>query len=116
LWSFAFTPLHPPPPFQSMNDYLIQFFARVASRDQCSWGPVWKASEWSSMIDFVRTFSYKDEPPWLPVEGQFDDPNMWIREGRDLQSVWVLRYLLEAKKRTLVYTVDCANEVSVINV
>jgi len=78
----------------------------------CSWGPVWKAQEYADMLNFVHDFSFEGEMPWLPLDEKYREHNKWMLEGKDLQSVWVLRYILQKRKRTLVYHLHCVTHFS----
>lgn len=63
----------------------------------CSWGAIWKASELRKFQSWLVD-NYGKIKPY--TSGEF---NKWIDEGRDLQSVWTARYLLDSKKKFLTF-------------
>jgi hypothetical protein len=70
----------------------------------CSWGPIWKATEWQKLLDFTAQLEAQGKEPFL-IEGAPDYAmfNGWMHAGKDLQSPWVARFMYENGYNTLAY-------------
>jgi len=77
----------------------------------CSWGPVWKLSQWRSLVDHSLSLLRSHLPPYLPQNAPDATTfNSWIRRGFDIQSAYVKRWLLEMGRHTLVYSLTACFE------
>lgn len=71
----------------------------------CSWGPVWKFSQWRALVEHTAALRHRREKPYIPSNApNARDIHSWIDRGFDVQSVYVQRFLLERQVSTLVYS------------
>lgn len=73
------------------------------SPEPCNWGPIWKYKEWQKYVDWVVKTKSAGELPYVPEEIAYNF-NLYLREGKDVQSSWVWRYNYDFNKRQLRYS------------
>ncbi len=77
--------------------------------EPCNWGPIWKALDWQSYIDWVVAVRQQKSLPYVPERFSYNF-NKYLRAGQDVQSPWVWRYNYENGKRFVRYSLSKCDE------
>lgn len=73
------------------------------SPEPCNWGPVWKTSEWKKFLDWVTAMKDKGELPYVRNDIALNW-NLYLDQGKDVQSSWVWKYNFLYNKLQVRYT------------
>jgi len=73
------------------------------SPEPCNWGPIWKRSSWQKYLDWVFNMKASGSLPYVPENISFEY-NLFLREGKDVQSSWVWRFNFEFRQLQVRYS------------
>lgn len=79
------------------------------SPEPCNWGPVWKMSAWNKFLDWVISMKDKGELPYVTNDIALNW-NMYLDQGKDVQSSWVWKYNFLYNKVQVRYTFKTCDE------
>lgn len=73
------------------------------SPEPCNWGPIWKVEEWTKFSNWVATLHNQGKLPYVEPEYALNW-NLYLDQGKDVQSSWVWKYNRMKSKRQIRYT------------
>ena len=82
---------------QSHSHYLYE------SPEPCNWGPVWKMADWTKFLDWVSVTKERDKLPYMRNNIALNW-NLYLDQGKDVQSSWVWKYNWLFNKVQIRYT------------
>lgn len=82
---------------QSYSRYLYE------SPEPCNWGPIWKMEEWAKFLDWVAVTQEHGELPYIRNDTALNW-NLYLDQGKDVQSSWVWKYNWLSRKVQIRYT------------
>ena len=73
------------------------------SPEPCNWGPIWKTDEWAQFLEWVALTKEHGELPYIRNDTALNW-NLYLDQGKDVQSSWVWKYNWLFNKVQIRYT------------
>ena len=73
------------------------------SPEPCNWGPIWKRRSWQKYLDWVFKMKASGSLPYVPENVSFEY-DLFLKEGKDVQSSWVWRFNFEFRQLQVRYS------------
>ena len=75
------------------------------SPEPCNWGPIWKMADWTEFLDWVSVTKERGVLPYIRNDTALNW-NLYLDEGKDVQSSWVWKYNWLRNKVQVRYTFE----------
>lgn len=78
------------------------------SPEPCNWGPIWKLADWTEFLHWVSVTKSRNELPYMRNDTALNW-NLYLDQGKDVQSSWVWKYNWLRSKVQIRYTFQTCN-------